>query len=274
MAIDRRAFLASGLALAALRGGTADAATSRKFPKGFLWGAATAGHQIEGNNTASDTWFLEHVKPTVFHEPSGDACNSFELWAQDLDLARSIGLNSYRFSIEWARVEPEPGEYSNAALDHYARIIDGCRQRDLTPIVTFNHFTCPRWFAARGGWLDAGSVATFTRYCERAAKRLAPGLGYATTLNEPELMLVLKWFGLPPAMYDAQRAMNVAAARALGVAKFTAANATDLEDVPLQQERLLAAHKAGREAIKSVRPDLPVGVSLAISDDQAVGEGS
>src|SRR2546428_11867182 len=91
----------------------------RTFPKGFLWGAATAAYQVEGNNVGSDRWLTEHVKPTLFAEPSGDAANSFELWPVDLDLVRSLGLNTYRFSLEWARIEPEAGQFSAAMLDHY-----------------------------------------------------------------------------------------------------------------------------------------------------------
>ena len=80
--------------------------TERSFPPGFLWGAAHAGHQVEGNNDNSDTWFAENVTPTVFKEPSGRAVNNYELWAEDIDLAKGLGLNAYRFSVEWARVEP------------------------------------------------------------------------------------------------------------------------------------------------------------------------
>ncbi|HEY0779248.1 MAG TPA: family 1 glycosylhydrolase, partial [Gemmatirosa sp.] len=138
------------------------------FPQGFVWGAATAGHQVEGNNVASDIWLLEHVTPTVFAEPSGNAVNSFALWATDLDLARALGLTAYRFSLEWARIEPEPGQFSRAMLDHYRAIVDGCRARGLTPIVTFNHFTMPRWFAARGGWTNPEAPALFGRFCDRA----------------------------------------------------------------------------------------------------------
>jgi beta-glucosidase len=86
--------------------------TSAAFPPGFLWGVATAGHQNEGDNVTSDTWFLEHVEPTVFREPSGKACNSYELWEDDLDLVAEMGLNAYRFSVEWARIEPSPGDGS------------------------------------------------------------------------------------------------------------------------------------------------------------------
>jgi beta-glucosidase len=280
--IDRRDFLvAGGVALASgvLQGGSlAGTAAPRPktagFPDGFLWGAATAGHQVEGNNTASDLWLLENLQPTAFAEKSGDACNSFELWPQDLDLVRELGLNTYRFSIEWARIEPEPGLYSTAMLDHYKRMIEGCRERGLTPVVTFNHFTCPRWFSAAGGWLSPGSTALFARYCERATRHLGAAIGYATTLNEPNLMRLLKWMDLPGPLIEAQRAMLAAAARASGSRSFSAANVTNFEDLDRQQASLLLAHAAGRDAIKSVRPDLPVGLSLAIQDDQAVGAGS
>ncbi len=259
---------------AAARFGAAAGAAHRRFPKGFLWGAATAGHQVEGNNTSSDLWFLEHLEPTLFSVPSGDADNSFELWPVDLDLAKSLGLNSYRFSLEWPRIEPESGQFSIAMLDHYLRIIEGCRARGLHPVVTFNHFTVPRWFAARGGWTNPEAPALFERYCDRAARHLAGPIGHATTLNEPDLLRMLDWAGLPPAMLDVQRAMLQAAARTLGVAKFTSANSANREDFDALQAGLLEGHRRGREAIKAVRPDLPVGVSLAVVDDQAVGEHS
>src|SRR5215467_476932 len=91
----------------------------RTFPQGFRWGVATSGHQTEGGNTGSDTWFLEHVRPTVFREPSGLACNGYELWREDVDLVAGLGLDAYRFSVEWARVEPAEGEFSAEALAHY-----------------------------------------------------------------------------------------------------------------------------------------------------------
>jgi beta-glucosidase len=242
-----------------------------QFPADFLWGAATAGHQVEGNDTASDLWLLENLQPTAFAEKSGDACNSFALWPQDLDLVRDLGLNSYRFSIEWSRIEPEPGLYSVAMLDHYRRMIEGCRERGLTPVVTFNHFTAPRWFSADGGWLNPASTTHFAHYCERAARHLAAGIGYAVTLNEPNLLHLLRSMDLPAPLLEAQRAMLAAAARATGTPQFSAANVANPEDLARQQEGLLAAHAAGCDAIKSVRPDLPVGLSLAIQDDQVVG---
>jgi beta-glucosidase len=252
----------------------AAATPRRRFPDNFIWGAATAGHQVEGNDTNSDEWFLEQLQPTVFAEPVGDADNSFELWPADLDLVRSLDLNAYRFSLEWSRIEPEPGQFSIAMLDHYLRMIEGCRTRDLKPLVTFNHFSTPRWFAARGGWTNPESPALFERFCERAARHLARPIDRATTLNEPNLLRLLSWLDLPPAMKDMQRAMLDKAARTLGVAKFTSANAANADDLDAMQTNLLEGHRRGRQAVKAVRPELPVGVSLAVIDDQAVGEHS
>lgn len=244
------------------------------FPKNFLWGAATAGHQVEGNNVNSDLWVLENVKPTVFAEPSGDAVNSLMLWAQDLDLAKSLGLNSYRFSIEWARIEPEPGQYSLAMLDHYKAMIEGCRARGLAPIVTFNHFVSPRWFAAQGGWLNPASPKLFARYCEKVALHMAEGIDHAITFNEPNILRLLRVNGLPSFVLDKQRAMLVAAAKATNSEKFVALNAGNWEDLDAMLPLLIAGHRAARDAIKAVRPDLPVGVSLAMFDDQAIGKNS
>jgi len=282
MSINRRAWLSGAGALLAaplLSRSSAAAAsaagtTAARFPPGFLWGAATAGHQVEGNNTASDLWLLEHVSPTPFAEPSGDAVNSFELWPRDLDLVHSLGLNTYRFSLEWARIEPEPGQYSRAMLDHYKSMIEGCRQRGLAPMVTFNHFTTPRWFAAMGGWTNAEAPAFFARYCERAARHLAAGIGYATTLNEPNLLRILHRAPIPPAVWELGRNGLAAAARACGTARFVAANVANPEDIDAMLPNMLAGHKAGRAAIKAVRPELSVGVSLAMLDDQAVGTNS
>jgi beta-glucosidase len=187
MTIDRRGFLSAAIAAATvpLMPTEVTAKTSSRFLQGFLWGAATSGHQIEGNNVASDGWLLEHVAPTLFAEPSGDADNSFELWPSDLDLVRRIGLNAYRFSLEWSRIEPEPGQFSIAALEHYKAIIEGCHQRRIVPFVMFNHSTVPRWFAAKGSWVNPDSPQLFARYCDHAARHLAQGIGYALTLSEP-----------------------------------------------------------------------------------------
>ncbi|RYD81375.1 MAG: glycoside hydrolase family 1 protein, partial [Sphingomonadales bacterium] len=187
---------------------------------------------------------------------------------------KSLGLNAYRFSLEWARIEPEPGAFSRAMLNHYKAMIEGCRARGLTPLVTFSHFTAPRWFAAAGGWTNSEAPELFARFCDRAARHLAGGIGHAVTLNEPNLLRILRSLGLPPPMLAGQRAMLEAAARASGTSKFNSANAANQDDLDTMLPIMIAAHQKGRAAIKAVRPDLPVGVSLAIIDEQAVGPNS
>jgi beta-glucosidase len=270
---DRRTLLATTAALMAAPAMAARKSADPAFPEGFLWGAATAPHQIEGNNIASDLWWLENQQPTVFTQPSGDACNSFALWEADLDIARNMGLNAYRFGIEWARIEPEKGLFSQAMLDHYKAIIDGCHARGLAPIVTYSHFTAPRWFSAQGGWTNAESADLFARYCDRVTRALGQGIGRVITFNEPNILLILKPM-LPPQVWDIQKLTLETAAKRLNVAKFVSANVAGLEDLPALQTGLVAAHNAGKAAIKAVRPDLPVGISLAMLDDQAVGKAS
>lgn len=271
--IDRRSLIAGAAALAATPGFAARAATSAPFPKGFLWGAATAGHQVEGNNTNSDQWLLENVQPTITGAPSGDAVNSFELWREDLDLAKGIGLNAYRFSLEWARIEPEPNMFSRAMLDHYKAIIDGCHARGLAPVVTFNHYTTPRWFAAQGGWTHPDAPALFARFCDHAARHMADGMTTALTLNEPNLARLLPLV-MPKPFMDGLRANLAAAAKAANAAKYVVANTVPPEDVPAVTAGMVAGHHQARAAIKAVRGNLPVGFSIAMADDQAVGEGS
>lgn len=242
----------------------------RRFARDFLWGAATAAYQVEGNNVASDVWTVEHVTPTSFREPSGDACDSFHRWPLDLDIVRSLNLNCYRFSLEWARIEPEPGQFSIAMLDHYRAMLDGCRARDLKAVVTFNHFTCPRWFAMRGGWTNPEAPQLFARFCDRAARALASGMHAAATLNEPNLMRLLR-YKLPPQALAGSEAVQAAAARACGTQRFVATMIESAAQTEAVLPIMIAAHHAGRAAIKAVRGDLPVGVTLAIEDDQAIG---
>ena len=119
--------------------------TRVNFPAGFLWGTATAAHQVEGNNLNNDSWLMEHLPGTIYAEPSGDACDHYHRYAGDIALLAELGFNLYRFSIEWARVEPEEGEFSSAELDHYRRMLAACHEHHITPLVTFHHFTTPRW---------------------------------------------------------------------------------------------------------------------------------
>jgi beta-glucosidase len=245
---------------------------SNGFPADFLWGVATAGHQNEGDNVTSDTWFLEHVSPTVFREPSGRACNGYELWATDLDLAVAMHLNAYRFSVEWARVEPAEGRFDDAALAHYEAVVDGCLERGLAPIVTFNHFTAPHWFAAKGGVLAEDAANRFARYCDVVMQRFGDRIAMALTLNEPNLPRLLDWV-LPPFVLDLTRATLAAASEAAGVGRYRAGNVVQPEDYDGIEDGFAALHVAGRAAIKARRADLPVGLSIALIDDVAAEGG-
>jgi len=127
---------------------------AQAFPEGFSWGTATAGHQVDGGTWNNDWWAWEHDPSSPCVEPSGDAIDHWNHWPQDLSLLAELGFGAYRFSLEWSRIEPEEGEFSAAALDHYRAMCVRCRELGLSPVVTFHHFTSPRWVARAGGWAD------------------------------------------------------------------------------------------------------------------------
>lgn len=269
--IDRRSILKSTAMLAAVGTSTAWAPTSanRSFPDEFIWGASTAGHQVEGNDTASDTWFLENIEPTVFMEPVGDGANSYALWESDLNLAAGMGLNAYRFSVEWSRIEPERGLVSQAALDHYTRVVEGCHARGLAPIVTLNHFTNPQWFAATGGWHNADAPELFAEQCARVTRAMGDGISHALTFNEPNLPKVIGTLDLPQELIAQLHAMLERAEELTGANRYVTGYAVRKEDIPALEEGMLRGHAAAKAAIKAERGDLPVGMTLAIIDDQA-----
>jgi beta-glucosidase len=267
--------LGAGLGAAALLPSIASAAAAAKsgtFPKGFLWGAAIAGHQAEGDNVNSDAWFLENIKPTEFKEPSGSAVDHYRLYDQDIAMLAAVGLNTFRFSIEWARVEPVEGMFSVAAIEHYRDVLQACRKRNVKAMVSFNHFVTPRWFAARGGWEVDGAAELFARYCDTVARRLGHLMDYATTFNEPNLAKML--FGIPGPLQGMsktprEREMLANAGQATGTGKFSSWIFGDFDKI---QAGMMKGHEMGYKAIKAARPSLPVGLSMAIIDEQAVGD--
>lgn len=166
--------------------------TVRRFPEGFLWGAATAAHQVEGNNVGSDWWVREHAPGTDLPEPSGDAADSYHRYPEDIALLAGLGLNTYRFSVEWARIEPEQGHVSRAQLLHYRRMVDVCHQHGLTPSVTLHHFTHPRWFARLGGWRNPAAPDLFARYTETVLPVLGDDVEWVCTINEPNMVAMTR----------------------------------------------------------------------------------
>jgi beta-glucosidase len=162
---------------------------SSSFPNGFLWGAATAAHQVEGNNLNNDWWQLEHTAADHGVQFSGDALDSYHRYHEDMRLLADAGFNAYRFSFEWSRIEPSPGKFSRAELAHYRRMIETALRLGLTPVVTLHHFTHPIWFGERGAWLGDGAVDAFCRYAEQACTIL-DGVEWICTINEPNIVAV------------------------------------------------------------------------------------
>jgi beta-glucosidase len=227
------------------------------FPDGFLWGAATAGHQVEGGNVNADLWPLEWAEDTLFAEPSLDACDHYHRYPEDIALLADLGLNAYRFSVEWSRVEPEQGTFSRAALDHYRRMVGTCLERDVTPVVTYSHFTTPRWFAAAGGWGQADAPDHFGRYAEAVTAHLGDLLPWVATLNEPNVLQLLEQTGvIPLGINDEPPEPDEYRMGLLGAGV----------------EQMTAIHRRAVEAIRSGPGDSKVGWTLALVDLQA-GEG-
>jgi beta-glucosidase len=244
------------------------------FPDGFLWGAATAGHQVEGGNVNADIWPLEWAEPSLFTEPSGDACDHYHRYPSDIATLAGLGLNAYRFSLEWARIEPEPGYFSRAALDHYRRMIASCLEHDVTPVVTYCHFTTPRWFAGRGGWAADDAVDRFARYAAKATEHLGDLLGWVATLNEPNVITMMELTGvIPMGVSDAPLTVDAESASVpAGVGGYDPARYR-MGLVGVGVERMAALHRAAAEAIKSGPGDARVGWTLALVDLQAAEGG-
>lgn len=222
----------------------------RQFPEGFRWGVATAAHQIEGGNTANDWWAFETRPDSTVAEPSGDACDSWNRWKEDHDLVAALGVHDYRFSIEWSRIEPEPGRWSDDAMDHYVRICEDLQERGIGPVVTFHHFTTPTWVTDLGGWENPETADRFADFCERAAARLDGLMARACTINEPNIVALMGW-GLgvfPPGKRDRWAVGQVT-------------------------ETFVDAHRKAVAAVRSGAPDVPVGLTLSMSEWTAIAGG-
>lgn len=215
-----------------------------RFPEGFLWGAAGAAHQIEGGNTNNDWWEFEHAPDSSCAESSGDACDSYHRWTEDLDLVANMGLGAYRFSLEWSRIEPAEGEFSVAALDHYRRMCAGCLERGIVPVVTFHHFTNPTWLAARGCFEAPDAPERFARFVEQAGAHLGDLIGRACTINEP----------------------NVIGAMGYTIGDYPPGVKGDLARHIAVNESMVRAHRLSVEALRSGPGNYPVGLTLSMAE--------
>ena len=267
----------------------------QKFEKGFFVGAATAAHQVEGNNIHSDYWAQEQLPHTSFTEPSGIACDHYNKYEEDIKLLADAGLNAYRFSIEWARIEPEEGKFDPAEIEHYRKVIACCKAHGVEPVVTLLHFTSPKWLIAKGGWEAESTVEYFKRYVSYVMEQLGSELHIVCTINEANMGLQLaaisKRFRLM-AEQAAKAAANAGKSAEGSVQvgmnfqkmmenmKYAAAENAAVFGTPQPKifvsERtpegdllVLRAHAAAREAIKTICPEVKVGLTLSLHDLQA-----
>ncbi len=214
------------------------------FPEGFLWGTATAAHQIEGGNTNNDWWVWEHTPGSGCVESSGDACDSLHRWREDVALVSGLGLGAYRFSLEWSSIEPAEGEFSRAALEYYRRLCAACRDDGVVPVVTFHHFTTPRWLSARGGWEAPEAPACFARFVSAATAYLGDLIGWACTINEPNVIGVMGYTrgDFPPGVKDE-------------IGRHLAVN-----------DAMVDAHRLAVDALRSGPGTFPIGMTLSMAE--------
>ena len=263
-----------------------------RFPKGFLIGAATAAHQVEGNNIHSDYWAQEHMKFTSFEEPSGQACDHYNRYEEDIRLLAQAGLNAYRFSIEWARIEPQPGVYDEKEISHYRGVLECCHAHQVEPIVTMHHFTSPKWLIEQGGWENPETVEKFAAYCSYVVQQLGNLFTYVCTINEAnmgiQIAAIMRRFTI-----NAQRDKSPEGKVQVGVnlenpmmerMKKQAAENMQVFGTPQPQVfvsprtpegdlLVMRAHQAAKAAMKAVKPELKIGLTLSLHDVQATPGG-
>lgn len=261
------------------------------LPKGFLIGAATAAHQVEGNNIHSDYWAQEHMEYTSFNEPSGAACDHYNRYEEDIRLMAEAGLNAYRFSIEWARIEPQPGVFDENEIAHYRKVLECCRANGVEPIVTMHHFTSPRWLIEQGGWEAEATVERFARYCRYVVEQLGDLFTYACTINEANMGLQIA--AITKRYMQMMKAQSAEGKVQVGInlgdtlkerMKKQAAENRKIFGTPNPQVfvssrtpegdlLVMKAHQAAKAAMKAVKPELQIGITLSLHDVQALPGG-
>ena len=210
------------------------------FPAGFLWGTATAAHQVEGNNVNNDWWAWEQEAGHIHDgDLSGKACDWWGgRWREDFDRAQDGWQNTHRFSVEWSRIQPEPDRWDEAALDRYRQMLLGLRERNITAMVTLHHFTNPMWLAEIGGWENEAVVDLFAAYVGRTVEALKSHCQLWVTINEPNVYMNGAYLGdgFPPGKNDQKTALKVLL-------------------------NMVKAHAAAYQVIHDLQPDAQVGVA-------------
>ncbi len=271
----------------------------KKFAKDFLLGAATAAHQVEGNNIHSDSWAMEQMKYTTYEEPSLDAVDHYHLYEEDIAMMAEAGYNAYRFSVEWARIEPEEGVFDDNEVEHYRDVIACCKKYGLEPVVTLHHFTSPKWIITKGGWEVDSIVEDFKAYCIYVIERLGKEIRYINTINEANMRLQIArimenyaknamrqsaeanqnasenlQIGVDvQAMVKLQKAMMEESRKVFDLPEGMTVNNFHSACTPHGDELVLKAHEAARDAIKERFPQIKVGLTLSLHDFQVLPGG-
>ena len=205
------------------------------FPRGFLWGTATAAHQVEGNNTNNQWWAWEQAGHT--NGTSGLACDWWGgRWKEDFDRAAETGQNAHRFSVEWSRIQPTPDTWDEDALERYRTMLRGLKERGMTPMVTLHHFSDPLWLYESNGWEDNEIVALFEKFVRKTVDALKEYCSLWCTINEPNV------YALSGYVVGDFPTKN----RGLNVAMQVMAN-------------MLRGHTAAYHAIHEIQPEARVG---------------
>ncbi len=236
-------------------------ATPYAFPAAFLWGTASSGYQTEGQSVNADWWQWEagagHI---VGGQQSARACDWWagQRWREDFDNAARDGHTALRLSVEWSRLEPTPGQWDEAALDHYRQMARGLRERGLTPMVTLHHFVSPHWVTERSLWESAEIVPHFARYVRRVVAALGDQVELWCTLNEPNVFMYSGWVAglFPPGKKDLRLALRVAQ-------NILNAHAAAYRVIHELQPRALVGLPVHFRPIEPARPGFPLDVWVA-----------
>jgi beta-glucosidase len=211
-----------------------------RFPDGFFWGAATAAHQIEGFNVKSDWWRAEQAGLMPYR--SEQACDSWSHWRDDIGLLQQMGLNAYRLSLEWARIEPEQGQFDQAALDVYLQQLQTLKAAGIEPMITLHHFTSPAWLADLGGWANPDVVGHFVNFTNKVVEMTGDLVRWWVTFNEPSIL----------------------AFKAYIEGSWPPHQAYNLRGYTRLLRHAVRAHHRARRALRSANPDAQVSMAFAI----------
>jgi beta-glucosidase len=266
----------------------------KKFPLDFMMGASTAAHQVEGNNTMSDFWALENISGSSYSEPSLDAVDHYHRYQEDISLMAQAGLNAYRFSIEWARVEPQKGSFNHEAIAHYKNVLKCCYDYGITPIVTLHHFSSPKWLISEGGWESSTTIHYFEQYCKFVVTELGDLMPYICTINEANMGIqigrIMKEYmskmSKPIKTEDPGVQVGINLDKQLSqkevynkeVEEIFGVKADNLQTflgprTDAGDAMIIQCHEKARDAIKSIYPNIKVGLTLSLYDYQALPGG-